>query len=770
MNWEQFKKWAWQWRGIWVTTPSVTLMVILLRWTGLLQAWEWSAYDQFLRLRPNVKDDERIALVGITEEDYRKLEQVVLPDELYAELLTKLKAQNPAVIGLDIYRDQPVNPGHKALNKVFESTDNIIGVEKVLGESTRETVAPPPVLAEKNQVGANDLILDADKKVRRGLIGVFRGEDNEFFFPSFSFYLAAAYLEQQDITLDVVAPPGEDPQEYQWWEYALGETRLPRFRANDGGYVRAEEGSYQILINYRGGANRFDLVSVTDVLEGNIPEDWAEDRIVLIGAVGESSKDFFFTPYSSDLLSLPEPMAGVEVHANLTSQLISAVLDDRSFIQVIPEPLEGLWIFLWSGVGAAIAWTMRYSGDTKDRIGKQLGLIVLSGGLLFGGSYFALVQSVWIPVIPPFIALVGSLMSVTAYIARTAGDIRKTFGRYLTDEVVATLLENPEGLALGGERRKITILTSDLRGFTALSERLSPEEVVKILNFYLGYMADTITYYQGTIDEFMGDGILVLFGAPIVREDDARRAIACAIKMQQAMEEINVQMKEWELPDLEMGIGINTGEVVVGNIGSEKRTKYGIVGSQVNLTYRIESYTTGGQILISEKTLKEAGNHIRINGEKEVMPKGVKKPITIYDIGGIGGEYELYLEKKEEVYLPMVEPISLRYAVLDGKHISDNYTQGQIIQLSEKGALISIIPPDQTTAESHENSQKPDALKNLKLNFLNLFEDEEISEDVYGKVIEKETQEEYQFYLQFTSKPPKIDQALEKLYKTLKQS
>jgi adenylate cyclase len=182
--------------------------------------------------------------------------------------------------------------------------------------------------------------------------------------------------------------------------------------------------------------------------------------------------------------------------------------------------------------------------------------------------------------------------------------IRKVFGRYLTNEVVANLLENPEALKLGGERRKITILTSDLRGFTAISEQLPPEEVVKILNVYLHNMADVIGKYYGTIDEFMGDGILVLFGAPTAREDDAVRAVACAVDMQLAMDNVNEKMTDWGLPLLEMGIAINTGEVVVGNIGSETRTKYGIVGSHVNLTYRIESYTVGGQIFISESTFQ----------------------------------------------------------------------------------------------------------------------------------------------------------------------
>ncbi|MHC5824709.1 MAG: adenylate/guanylate cyclase domain-containing protein, partial [Nostoc sp.] len=182
--------------------------------------------------------------------------------------------------------------------------------------------------------------------------------------------------------------------------------------------------------------------------------------------------------------------------------------------------------------------------------------------------------------------------------------IRQVFGRYLSDTVVANLLESPERLKLGGERRKITILTSDLRGFTALSERFAPEEVIHILNLYLEYMADLINHYQGTIDEFMGDGILVLFGAPIGKEDDALRAVTCACAMQLAMVGVNEKMKTLGWPLLEMGIGINTGEVIVGNIGSEKRTKYGIVGSQVNLTYRIESYTSGGQILISEQKTK----------------------------------------------------------------------------------------------------------------------------------------------------------------------
>jgi adenylate cyclase len=338
--------------------------------------------------------------------------------------------------------------------------------------------------------------------------------------------------------------------------------------------------------------------------------------------------------------------------------------------------------------------------------------------------------------------------------------IRQVFGRYLTNEVVANLLESPEGLKLGGERRKITILTSDLRGFTATSERLQPEEVIHILNLYLEYMADVITKYQGTIDEFMGDGILVLFGAPTAREDDAVRAVACACAMQLAMGAVNEKMKELGLLPLEMGIGINTGEVVVGNIGSEKRTKYGIVGSEVNLTYRIESYTTGGQIIISEQTLQDAGSIVKIQGQRQVKPKGVQQPITIYEVYGIAGFYNLYLPREEELFLPLDEEIPIQYALLDGKNISDTLFKGSLVELSDKGAKVR--------SENLGEDNLPSALTNLKLNLLTSNIPAEVSEDIYAKVLQKWA-ERGSFYIRFTANPPAVQMRLDELYNRFRQ-
>ncbi|UCE82377.1 MAG: response regulator [Deltaproteobacteria bacterium] len=220
--------------------------------------------------------------------------------------------------------------------------------------------------------------------------------------------------------------------------------------------------------------------------------------------------------------------------------------------------------------------------------------------------------------------------------------ILATFGRYISDEIVESILETPEGLKLGGEMRTVTILMSDIRGFTPITERLTPEDVVSILNIYLEAMTEVIQKYQGTINEFIGDAILVIFGAPIELEDHARRAVACALEMQMAMAGVNERNREAGYPELEMGIGINTGELVVGNIGSKKRAKYGVVGSNVILTSRIESFTKGGQILVSESTVDSCGPILSIDDSMEVMPKGVNKPIPIYQVGGIGGEYNLY--------------------------------------------------------------------------------------------------------------------------------
>lgn len=219
--------------------------------------------------------------------------------------------------------------------------------------------------------------------------------------------------------------------------------------------------------------------------------------------------------------------------------------------------------------------------------------------------------------------------------------IKKVFGQYVTNEVAEAVLNNEGPLDLGGERRIVTVLMADLRGFTPMSEILPPEEVVDALNVHLGTMSHIVMKYGGNIDNFIGDAIMAVFGIPMTKPDDVARAVACAIEMQNAMVSVNAKIKGRELPELSMGIGLSTGEVVAGNIGSEMRLKYSVIGSTVNLGARIEGLTSGGQIFASDATYSAVSDIIRAGGHLNVQLRGMNQPVPIYEITGIGGEHNI---------------------------------------------------------------------------------------------------------------------------------
>lgn len=734
---------CWHCRGVFIATPTVAALVLLLRWSGALQLLEWQTYDALTRLQPKVLGESPVAIVGITEDDVAALKRSTPDDATLAKLLRRLRDQQPVAIGLDLYRDQPEPPGTESLTQVFTETPNLIGIQKGAGAEGIETVKPPPALKAKGQVGSNDLPIDADKVIRRGLISLHNGEETLY---GLGFYLALIYLDQRGITVEDL-PSG----------FRLGKTEFRPLAPNEGSYVRTDVGGFQFLIHYRGGTGSFEQVSLMDVLANRLPPDWGRGKIILIGKVGESFKDVYFTPYSNRF-GLAQSMPGVEIHANIVQQFIASALGQQPFIQGAPESLEILSIIFWAALGAVIAWGFRYSNRRWRWKLLHWSLVALSLTALAGISYGALLVGWWLPLLPGALAFSGSLMLITAIMARAGERVRQTFGRYLTDQVVANLLENPTGLKMGGERREITLLTSDLRGFTATSERFSPEEVIKILNFYFERMADVITKYEGTIDEFMGDGILVLFGAPTQRPDDALRAVACAVEMQLSLEEVNRQFKAWNLDPIEMGIGVNTGEVVVGNIGSEKRTKYGVVGSQVNLTYRIESFSTGGQVLISARTYELTQEVVLINGRREVKAKGVADPIEIYDVQGLNAPYNLRLTSVENVYEPLPQPLPLSYIILEGKQVGETGGAGILIQLSQRGGLV------QTQGE---DSYLPEPLTNLKLNFDLQVLGLDPASDVYAKVLDQPAPQPGQFYIYFSSCPPAVKTYLQALYDSL---
>lgn len=266
--------------------------------------------------------------------------------------------------------------------------------------------------------------------------------------------------------------------------------------------------------------------------------------------------------------------------------------------------------------------------------------------------------------------------------------IKDTFGRYLTQEVVKRLLDSKDGLKLGGEIREISIMMSDLRGFTALSSSMSPEQVIKFLNRYLGKMVEIILDHHGIIDEIIGDGILAFFGAPESLDNHPELAVACALRMQLAMEELNALNEVDGLPHLEMGIAVNTGNVVVGNIGSEKRAKYGAVGAQVNFTGRMESYTVGGQVIISRHTYEVLSDKLDIEDILRVEMKGVPGTVDLFDVRGIRGKHEAFLERRDDTLVEAPDGITVKYFGMNQKILSGAGNAASITHASLKSARL----------------------------------------------------------------------------------
>lgn len=325
--------------------------------------------------------------------------------------------------------------------------------------------------------------------------------------------------------------------------------------------------------------------------------------------------------------------------------------------------------------------------------------------------------------------------------------IRDTFGRYLTQEVAARLLESEDGLELGGESREITMIMSDIRGFTALIAGMQPQQVIFFLNRYLERMVEIIQNHGGVVDEIMGDGIFAFFGAPEPLEDHPARAVACALQMQAVIEDVNALNESEGFPAIEMGIAVHTGTVVVGNIGSEKRTKYGVVGSDVNLTGRIESYAVGGQVLISRSTYERMAQMPEVAAVLEVQMKGVALTSVLYDVTGLSEPYNIRLPVKKEELTQLRDNIEARLYTLDRKTVAGT-------------ALRALI--------THFSSQRVAVLSRHPLNLWEEMKVEVLDRDLapiagecYAKVISvKQAEGSYESLMRFTSLPSEVLEAL----------
>ena len=775
------KRKVWQWRAPLITAPVVAGIAIAINSLGWLETQELGMLDRFFRWRPKEAPEERIVIVTIDESDIRQVGQWPMPDHDLARLIQTIREQQPAAIGLDLYRDLPVEPGHQELVEVIKSTPNLIGVEKVIGAP----VAAQPTLSDLGQVGIADVVLDDDGKIRRTLLSHKNTKDEtQLSFPAL---LSLIYLEKQDIHLEMLDP--------ERMHLGLGKAVFVPFSRNDGGYVRANAGGYQMLLNYRGPLEKFGQISMTEVLDNQIPPDLMRDRIVLIGATAPSLNDFFFTPYISgfhrdrNLLTNSERTPGIVIHANTISQMLSAALEGRPFLQVWSNGAELLWIMVWSGVGAAIAWGWRSSSVAEQ---KRIWPPLLILNVLIGGAstiaigFVAFLYSWWIPVVTPLVALVGSAIVITDYHSRkllrdrdrkltefleavpvgisivdarghsyfinhkateilgikantseptngnkphyqnymagtdhlyplanlpvsralqgeyaTANDIEirqgdqiipiEAWGTPIYDEegnvafaivafqnisdrkqaeserqaFVQKLCELNEDLerSLDAEERltevaerfvpnqflsflgyeslvevkvgdaveqEMSVLFSDIRNFTTLSESMTPDENFKFINGVLSRLEPAIIENNGFIDKYIGDAIMALFGG----EPD--NAVKAGISMLEKLAEYNSTRGRPGRPNIKIGIGINTGSLMLGTVGGQNRIDGTVIGDAVNLASRIETLTKsyGVSLLITQETFLNLENpndyHIRLIDR--VTVKGKSKEVTVYEV------------------------------------------------------------------------------------------------------------------------------------------
>ena len=382
-------------RGIGITVLGVTGAVLALQWSGSLQLLEWAILDRWFRLRPLESGEPRVVIVTIDESDISRLGRWPMSDETLAKLLEKVKQQQPAAIGLDLYRNLPVEPGHSELLKVFASTPHLIGVQKVVGDASGPVVSPPPVLPLRSQVAASDLVVDADGKVRRHLLSVRLREGKTML--TLGTKLALTYLEAQNIRLKTNSNTNI---------LKLGRAEFLPLQENSGGYVRVDVGGYQILSNFQRLQTGLPKISLSDLLEDRIPPNLIRGRIVVIGSTAESLGDRFYTPYTDNLRTA---WSGVEIHANLASQIVSAAEDGRQLLRGIPEPLEWLWIGFWSSLGAALGWSVRTPRWALISIPATI-------GSLFGSAYLLFLFGWWAVAASPFLALISTGLASRGYL------------------------------------------------------------------------------------------------------------------------------------------------------------------------------------------------------------------------------------------------------------------------------------------------------------------------------------------------------------------
>jgi len=571
---------------------AVTLFV---RNTGRIEGLELKAYDSYLRLAADRAGPRKpIVMVEYTEEDEAAY-GYPLPDAVLGDLLVQLVADEPVAIGLDLIRDRPEPPSDDPsafdhLSATFRDNPSIVGIVK----DGAGAFGPPPALQDKPlQIGSAAILPDPDGVIRRGLLHI--AENDGAPRPSLALLLASRYLATNENTMDW-SPEGH---------LTIGDESIKPFLPDSSGFYRRAAnrgGGYQFLLSFPACANGFERHQVKDILNNPDSLD-AHGRIVLIGNTVRAAKDVVDVPLTC-LGMTDGKMFGLHLHGQIISQLIGQAEDTLQPIEISAQRFDnaslgtifdGGWIWFWTMCGGLTVMIV------TSRLWLSVGICAVGAALITANGLAFTVWNWWLPLVPAILGFALAMTLSIIYVMTRAEsereDIMALFSGVVSKRVADVIWRRRhEQESKPLQLMTATVMFSDIKGFTTISERLAEPVLADWLNDYISVMVDIVAQHGGVIEKFAGDGLTVEFGVPEPRtteeeiDMDARAAIDCAIAMAESLPELNEVWAEKGLPPIGIRIGIHTGQLMVGMIGSADRWQYSIVGDTANTAARLENY------------------------------------------------------------------------------------------------------------------------------------------------------------------------------------
>jgi adenylate cyclase len=624
-----------RWRDAWarglVSTPLraivgavvVAAAIILLRSGGWLQPAELLTYDALRVAWAGRSHSDRIMLVGATEEDITADDGTrwpwPLPDDKLAAVLERLASWSPRSIAVDIYRDIPIyrdiqTGGENPLDAVLRRHPEILWVFRLKGDKKHPGTQAPKVLRGTERAVFADIPEDSDGIVRRALV---YADDGSNQYTGLGAALALSYLAGERI----VPQPGDGD------ELRLGKAVLRPLDETRGPYLKLDSRGYQVLYDYRGGPQPFRQASLSALMAGDDLAPLVRDRLVVLGVDADTVKDSFSTPFSTGF-NAGGPVSGIAMHAHLADQLIRMALDGDAMLNALPRRAEGLWILGWALLGAMLSLLLR--STLPAVLGTGAGLVAI--GVIV---YAAFGRALWLPALPAALAWAGAAMLTNQLLHaasnRARAQLRQSFERYLPPAVIDRMVRANALPSLGGERREISVLFTDVAGFTTFSEARDPVELADITNQYLEGVCAAIFAHEGLVNAFMGDGVLAFFGAPQQQPDHADRAVAAALAIDRFAEAFRMEQQSRGVNFGHTRVGVHTGFAFVGNIGSRRRLQYTALGDMLNTGSRLEGLNKaiGSRVCVSRDVTAKCRQH-RFRRVGDFIVKGRTAATEVY--------------------------------------------------------------------------------------------------------------------------------------------